>query len=61
MSELRTTSMATTFVSEIPSDCEIEEGIGFASAEGKKPVSIFNDKFFEELGHPYLFPTGQYG
>ena len=24
-------------------------------------VSILNDKFCEELCHPHLFPTGQYG
>ena len=32
-----------------------------APGEGKKLVSILNEKFFEELGHPHLFPTGQYG
>ena len=26
-----------------------------------KPVSVLNDKFCMELGHPHLFPTGQYG
>ena len=59
--EFRTPSVATTFVSEIPSGCEMEEGIVVAPGEGKKPVSILNDKFCEELGHPHLFPTGQYG
>ena len=29
--------------------------------EGKKPVSILDNKFYEELCHPHLFPTGQYG
>ena len=53
--------METTFVSEIPSACEMEEGIVVAPGEGKKPVSILNDKFCEVLGHPYLLPTGQYG
>ena len=38
LSEFRTPSMETTFVSEIPSACEIEEDIVFASGEGKKPV-----------------------
>ena len=38
----------------------MEEGIVVAPGEGKKPVSIPNDKVWEELGHPYLFPTGQY-
>ena len=61
MSEFRTSSLKTTFVSEIPSAFEIEEGIVVAPGEGKKPVSIPNDKFCEELGHQHLFPTGQYG
>ena len=60
LSEFRTPSMETTFVSEIPSACEMEEGIVVAPGEGKKPVSILNDKFCEELGHPHLFSTGQY-
>ena len=61
LSEFRTPSMETTFISEIPSACEMEEGIVIAAGEGKKPVSILNDKFSEEFGHPHLFLTGQYG
>ena len=61
LSEFRTSSVETTFVSEIPSACEMEESIVFAPVEGKEPVSILNDKFCDELGHPHLFPTGQYG
>ena len=61
LSEFKTPSMETTFVSEIPSVCEMEEGIVLTPGEGKKPVSIPNDKFCEELGHPHLFPIGQYG
>ena len=60
LSEFRTLSMETTFVSEVPSACEMEEGIVVAPGEGKKPVSILNDKFCEEFGHPHLFPIGQY-
>ena len=59
LSEFRTPSMETTFVSEIPSAREMDEGV--APGEGKKPVSILNDKFCKELGHPYLFTTDQYG
>ena len=55
LSEFRTPSMETTFVSEIPSACEIEEGIVVAPGEGKKAICILNDKFCEELGHPHLF------
>ena len=61
LSEFRTPSMETTFVSEIPSACEMEEGIVVAPGGGNKTVSILNDKFCEEVGHPHLFPTGQYG
>ena len=61
LSEFRTPSVETTFVSEILSACEMEESIVFAPVEGKKTVSIFNDKFCDELGHPHLFPTSQYG
>ena len=39
----------------------MEEGLVVAPAEGTKPVSILNDKFRNELGHPHLFPTDQYG
>ena len=59
--KFRTPSMETTFILEIPSACKMEERIVVAPAEEKKPVSILNDKFCEELGHPHLFPTGQYG
>ena len=60
LSEFITPSMETTFVLEILSACEMEEGIVAAPGEGKKPVSIRNDKFCKELSHPHLFPTGQY-
>ena len=53
--------METTFASEKPSACEMEEGVIFAPGEGRKPVSILNDKFCEELSHPHLLLTGQYG
>ena len=39
----------------------MEEGIIVAPGEWKKPVSILNDKLYEELGHPHLFHIGQYG
>ena len=59
--EFSSPSMKTTFVSEIPSACEMEEGILVATGEGKKQVSILNNNFCEEPDHPHLFPTGQYG
>ena len=45
LSEFRTPSMETTFVSEIPSACVMDEGIVVAPGERKKPVSIINYKF----------------
>ena len=60
LSQFRTPSMETTFVSEIPSACEMGEIIVIAPGEGKKPVSVLDDKFCKELGHPHLLPTGQY-
>ena len=60
-SEFRTASMETTLFRKIPSACEMEEGIFVAPYEEKKSVFILNDKFCEELRHPQLFPTGQYG
>ena len=39
LSEFRTPSIENTFVSEIPSACEMEEGIVVVPGEGKKPVS----------------------
>ena len=49
LSEFITLSMETTFVSEIPSSCEMEEGIVAAPGQGNKPVSILNDNFARSL------------
>ena len=57
LSEFRTRSMEITFVSEIPSARNIEKSLVVAQGEGKKPVSILNNKFCKELIHPHLFPT----
>ena len=43
LSEVRTPSMETNFLSELPSACEMEEGIVVAPGEGKKPAFILND------------------
>ena len=32
-----------------------------APGQGKKTVSVLNDEYCEELGHPHLFPTGKFG
>ena len=44
LSEFRAPSMETTFVSEILSAYETEEGIVVALVGGKKPVSVLNGK-----------------
>ena len=49
LSEFRTPSMETTFVSEIPSDFKMEEGIVVALGEGKKPVIILMTNFARSL------------
>ena len=42
--------------------CELnEENITVAPGEGLRPISILTDKYCEELAHPYLFPTGNFG
>ena len=60
LSEFRTRSMEITFVSEIPSACNMKKGLVVALGEGKKPVPILNNKFCKELSHPHLFSTSQY-
>ena len=44
----------------IPTKFE-NKSLSIAPCEGKKPISILNDKYCEELAHPYLLPTGQFG
>ena len=56
----RTASNETTLVSEIPSITD-EENILIAPGQGKTPVSILNDGFFEEQVFPSLHPKGKFG
>ena len=37
------------------------EDFVFAPGEGNQPMSILMDEKCEELAHPFLFPTGQFG
>ena len=46
---------------EIPEKVDKEGVVSIATGEGKKPMSIFRDKYCEELPFPHLFPTGKYG
>ena len=61
LSNFRAPSVDTTVISEVPSNCELEQEITIAPCEGKQPISFLNDKFREELAHPHLFPSGRYG
>ena len=36
------------------------EFISIAPGENVMPESLTNDKFYEELSHPHLFPTGKF-
>ena len=35
------------------------DNVIMAQGQGKTPVSVLNDDHCEELGFPYLFPTGK--
>ena len=59
--KFRSPSVETTIISEVPSNCELEQEITIAPGEGKYPISVLNDKFCEELAHAPLFPSGRYG
>ena len=47
----------TTLISDMPQS----EVLTIAPGEGKQPMSILNDQYCEELAHPHLFPTGNFG
>ena len=61
LSKFRAQSVKATIISEVLSDCELEQEITIAPGEGKQPISVLNEKFCEELAHPHLFPSGRYG
>ena len=53
--------LETTITMETPTICELKESIVIATGEGKKPISILNDIYCEEIAHPHLFPTARFG
>ena len=55
-----TSSNETALISEVPNTVE-NENLIVAPGQGKSPISVFNDKFGEELAFPYLFPDGKFG
>ena len=50
----------TALISEVPNTAE-NENLIVAPGQGKSQISVFNDKFWEELAFPYLFPDGKFG
>ena len=50
----------TALISEVPNTVE-NENLIVAPGQGKSPISVFNDKFWQELAFPYLFPDGKFG
>ena len=61
LSKFRAPSVEATIISEVPSNCELEQEITIAPVERKQPISVLNEKFCEELVQPHLFPSGRYG
>ena len=53
--------LETAVTTETPTISELVESFVIAPGEGKKPVSILNDVYCEEMAHPRLFPTGRFG
>ena len=61
LSKFTAPSVETTIISEVPSNRKLEKEITIAPGKGKQPISVLIDKFYEELVHPHLFPSGRYG
>ena len=56
----KTGSNEAALFSEIPIIINNENDI-IAQGQGKKSISILNDKFCEEQAFPYFFPKGKVG
>ena len=61
LAEFQSPSLETTITTEIPTVDNIEQSIAIAPGEGKKPISILNGIYCEEMAHPHLFSTGKFG
>ena len=46
---------------DVPAVADKEEAVPIAPGEGKRAISLLNDMFCEELSHPHLFSTAQFG
>ena len=60
LSRFRAPSVKATIISDLPSNCELEQERTTAPGKGKQPISVLNYKFCEELAHKHLFPSGRY-
>ena len=49
LSNFRAPSVETTIISEVPSNCELEQEITIASGEGKQPISALSDNSAKNL------------
>ena len=61
LSKFRAPSVEATIISEVPSNCKLEQEIAIAPVEGKQPISGFYEKFCEEPAYLHLFPSDRYG
>ena len=60
----RIVSNETSLISnilEIPEEVDKEGVVSIAPGEGKRPMSIFKDKYCEELAFLHFLSTGKYG
>ena len=61
LSQFQSQSMETSITKETSLNAELEDVIIVAAGEGKKPVSVHIDVYYEKMVHPHLVPTGNYG
>ena len=61
LAEFQSPSLEKTITTDIQTVDNIEQSIAIAPGEGKKPISILNDIYCEEMTHPHLLPTGKFG
>ena len=60
LSKFRAPFVEATIISEVPSNCELEQEIAISPGEKKQQILVLNDKFCVKLGHSHLFPSGRY-
>lgn len=60
LGQFRIAADETVMTSKIPHALD-DDTLVVAPGEGRSPLSIINDEKCEELAHPHLFPTGNFG